>query len=43
MVRIDQPVNVVALLRLAFLLFLAGLEIDPAGDGPRSAPRSARR
>jgi hypothetical protein len=27
-VRIDEPVNVVALLGLAFLLFLAGLEID---------------
>jgi hypothetical protein len=27
-VKIDQPVNVVALLGLAFLLFLAGLEID---------------
>jgi Kef-type K+ transport system membrane component KefB len=26
-VKIDQPVNVVALLGLAFLLFLAGLEM----------------
>ena len=26
--KIDQPINVVALLGLAFLLFLAGLEID---------------
>jgi Kef-type K+ transport system membrane component KefB len=34
-VRIDQPINVVALLGLAFLLFLAGLEIDPRATTPR--------
>src|SRR6266699_5034202 len=33
-VKIDQPVNVVALLGLAFLLFLAGLEIDPRAMTP---------
>jgi Kef-type K+ transport system membrane component KefB len=33
-VRIDQPVNVVALLGLAFLLFLAGLEIDLRATAP---------
>jgi hypothetical protein len=40
-VKIDQPVGLVALLGLAFLLFLAGLEVDlkvitPAGSAPRS-------
>ena len=34
-VRIDQPVNVVALLGLAFLLFLAGLGIDLRATAPR--------
>jgi Kef-type K+ transport system membrane component KefB len=34
-VKIDQPVNVVALLGLAFLLFLAGLEIDLRATTPR--------
>src|SRR5215813_7702644 len=34
-VRIDQPVKVVALLGLAFLLFLAGLEIDLRATAPR--------
>lgn len=29
-IRVDVPVNVLALLGLGFLLFLAGLEIDPA-------------
>jgi len=33
-VRIDQPVNAVALLGLAFLLFLAGLEIDLRATAP---------
>jgi Kef-type K+ transport system membrane component KefB len=33
-VKIDQPVNVVALLGLAFLLFLAGLEIDLRATTP---------
>src|SRR6266567_2927536 len=33
-VRIDQPVNVVALLGLAFLLFLSGLEIDLPATAP---------
>ncbi len=33
-VKIDQPVNVVALLGLAFLLFLAGLEIDLRAASP---------
>ena len=35
-VRIDQPVTVVALLGLAFLLFLAGLEIDLRATAPQS-------
>ena len=30
-VKIDQPINTIALLGLAFLLFLAGLEIDLRG------------
>jgi Kef-type K+ transport system membrane component KefB len=34
-VNINQPVNVVALLGLAFLLFLAGLEIDLRATTPR--------
>ena len=34
-VKINQPVNVVALLGLAFLLFLAGLEIDLRATTPR--------
>jgi Kef-type K+ transport system membrane component KefB len=33
-VRIDQPVSVVALLGLAFLLFLSGLEIDLRATAP---------
>jgi Kef-type K+ transport system membrane component KefB len=33
-VKIDQPVNVVALLGLALLLFLAGLEIDLRATTP---------
>jgi Kef-type K+ transport system membrane component KefB len=33
-VKIDQPVNAVALLGLAFLLFLAGLEIDLRATTP---------
>ena len=33
-VRIDQPVNVVALLGLAFLLFLSGLGIDLRATAP---------
>ena len=33
-VKIDQPVNVVSLLGLAFLLFLAGLEIDLRATTP---------
>jgi Kef-type K+ transport system membrane component KefB len=33
-VKIDQPVNVVALLGLTFLLFLAGLEIDLRATPP---------
>ncbi len=33
-VKINQPVNVVALLGLAFLLFLAGLEIDLPATAP---------
>jgi len=36
-VRIDQPVTVVALLGLAFLLFLAGLEIDLRATAPSQA------
>ncbi len=34
-VKIDQPITVVALLGLAFLLFLAGLEIDLRASAPR--------
>jgi Kef-type K+ transport system membrane component KefB len=34
-VKINQPINVLALLGLAFLLFLAGLEIDPRAATPR--------
>jgi Kef-type K+ transport system membrane component KefB len=34
-VKINQPVNLVALLGLAFLLFLAGLEIDLRATTPR--------
>jgi Kef-type K+ transport system membrane component KefB len=34
-VKIDQPVNAVALLGLAFLLFLAGLGIDLRATAPR--------
>jgi Kef-type K+ transport system membrane component KefB len=34
-VKINQPVNVVALLGLAFLLFLAGLEIDLRATTPQ--------
>jgi Kef-type K+ transport system membrane component KefB len=34
-VKINQPVNVVALLGLAFLLFLVGLEIDLRATTPR--------
>ena len=43
-VKIDQPVNVVALLGLAFLLFLAGLEIDLRAMNPRQlrAPLAGR-
>jgi hypothetical protein len=37
-VKIDQPVNVVALLGLAFLLFLAGLGIDLRATTPVSFP-----
>ena len=33
-VKIDQPINVVALLGMAFLLFLAGLEIDLRATTP---------
>jgi hypothetical protein len=33
-VKIDQPVGLVALLGLAFLLFLAGLEVDLKGITP---------
>jgi Kef-type K+ transport system membrane component KefB len=36
-VRIDQPVTVIALLGLAFLLFLAGLEIDLRATAPSQA------
>jgi hypothetical protein len=36
-VKIDQPINVVALLGLAFLLFLAGLEIDLRATTPVSS------
>ncbi|MGH3152609.1 MAG: cation:proton antiporter [Streptosporangiaceae bacterium] len=46
-VKIDQPINVVALLGLAFLLFLAGLEIDlramtPGGSALHSRALPAR-
>src|SRR6266705_2531054 len=34
-VKVDQPINAVALLGLAFLLFLAGLEIDLRATTPR--------
>jgi predicted Kef-type K+ transport protein len=42
-VKVDQPVAVVALLGLAFLLFLAGLEVDLRAMTPQSAARSAHR
>ncbi len=41
-VKINQPVNAVALLGLAFLLFLAGLEIDLRATTPRHTGRPAR-
>ena len=43
-VKVDQPVAVVALLGLAFLLFLAGLEVDLRAMTPRQlrAPRPRR-
>ncbi len=40
-VKVDQPVAVMALLGLAFLLFLAGLEVDLRAMTPQSAARSA--
>jgi hypothetical protein len=42
-VKVDQPVAVMALLGLAFLLFLAGLEVDLRAMTPQSAARSAHR
>ena len=43
--RIDEPVQILALVGLAFLLFLAGLEIDVERlrGGHRAEPRGRRR
>lgn len=39
-VKVDLPIQILAVIGLAFLLFLAGLEIDVAGlRGPVLRPR----